>query len=313
MKRSLTGGLGIGLLVAGLVAPAASASGTSSGCSVPVHGTTGAAIRDAIDKTTPTCPGVQLAALHYKLAGTLYINKPGVILVGVPGTVLDETKATAHITLDVSAPGVEVHGVTIPNSPGIAIQVGGDSANVTIAGNTLYGSGQLGVHVLGVKNVSVSDNIIHHNGNNGIDVHNSLYVTVTGNSTYHNGGPRLPNELEGNGILVFCDQHVKVSRNVVYDNSQGQPGKRDGIRISDGQLANQTGSCARPTVDVSVTDNTINDAFGNQAYAVALRSSTPDMTAIVVTGNHGAGSRNPGVYAGGCAPGGCIVQNNDLR
>lgn len=247
MKLSSTGGvLAIGVLVAGLAAPATTASGSTSAaqgpaaspaCSVPVRGATGAAIRDAISKTTPTCPGVELSAVHYRLSGTLYITKPDVVLFGVPGTFLDETNAMAHITLAVTAPGVEVRGVTIPNSPGIAIEVGAGATAVTIADNTLYGSGLLGVHVLGTRYVTVMDNLIHHNGNNGIDVHNSFYVTVTGNRTYHNGGPRSPRLLEGNGILVFCDQHVTVSRNLVYDNSQYQPGKRDGIRISDGQLA----------------------------------------------------------------------------
>lgn len=316
MQRSPIGSVvAAGVLAFGLATPAApaAAAATAPACSVPVQGTTGAAIRDAISKTTPTCPGVKLAAVRYTLSAALYITKPDVVLFGVPGTVLEQRNATAHITLAVTAPGVEVRGVTIPNAPAIGIEVGAGATGVTIADNTVYGSGQLGIHVLGTRYVTVTNNLVHHNRNNGIDVHNSFYVTVTGNRVYSNGGPRLPNMLEGNGILVFCDQHVTVSRNVVYDNSQGQPGVRDGIRVSDGQLAGQEGTCPRPTIDVAVTDNTVNDAFGNQAYGVALRSSTRDMTAIVVTGNVGTGSRSPDVYTGGCAPAGCVVRDNSLR
>lgn len=272
-------------------------------CAVSVHGTDLGALRAAIAATTPACPGVQLAPVSYALAGTLYLTKPGVVLRGVPGSVITVTERRAHIAVLISAPNVTVTGVTVDRSPGIGIQVSGDSTNIVLSHVTVSNSVLLGFHILRANHVTVSDVFSTHNGSNGIDMHGSRYVTVSGSTFSYNGSPRQPLGTEGNGILAFCAQYITITGNTVLNNSQGQRGGRDGIRISDRASASQNGSIDFPTAHVTVTDNFINDSAHLQGYAIRVGHAPGDLDDITVTGNHGAGSMNPDVYTGGLRPG----------
>lgn len=272
---------------------------------MPVHGTDLRALNAAIAATTPACPAVQLAPVSYTLSGTLHLTKPGLVLRGVPGSVITVSDRTAHVAVGVSAPNVTVTGVTVDRSPGIGIQVWGNATNIMLSHVTVSNSVLLGFHILRASHVTVSDVLSTHNGSNGIDMHGSTYVTVTGSTFSYNGSPRQPPGTEGNGILAFCAQYITITGNTVLNNSQGQPGSRDGIRVSDRGSSSQRGSIDFPTAYVTVTDNLVNDTAHLQNYAIRIGygRGPGDLDHIIVTGNHGAGSMHPGVYTGGLRPG----------
>ena len=191
-----------------------------------------------------------------------------------------------------------------------------NATNFTASGNVLHDNHKLGIHMLRSNTGTVSNNISHHNGSNGIDAHGSTFVTISGNKSYFNGGPRtVDSPVEGQGILVYCSQNIKVLSNTVWDNAQSQPGDRNGIQVSDN--GGQNGEL--PTRDITVDRNLSYDDQSppTQGWAIRLggnvTSVTPDLDYITVTNNRGYGNINSGLYTGGLAPNATVtIANNSL-
>ncbi len=184
-----------------------------------------------------------------------------------------------------------------------------DTSNFTASGNTIHDNASLGLHVYKSATGTISNNIIYHNQHNGIDLHGDTYVTIQGNQSYLNGGPRTTGA-EGQGILVYSSQHVDVLSNTVWNNSQYQPGKRNGIGVSD----NGGAGGEMPTKHVTVDGNTSydNQATATQGYAVML-GGPGDLNYITVTNNHGWGNVHAGLGTKGLAPGATVtISNNTL-
>ena len=204
---------------------------------------------------------------------------------------------------------------TVSNSASMGIEFA-TATNFTASGNVLHDNHKLGIHMLRSNAGTVSNNISHHNGSNGIDAHGSTFVTISGNKSYFNGGPRtLDNPVEGQGILVYCSQNIKVLSNTVWNNAQSQPGDRNGIQVSDN--GGQNGEL--PTRDITVDRNLSYDdqAPPTQGWAIRLggnvTSVTPDLDYITVTNNRGYGNINAGLYTGGLAPNAHVtIANNSL-
>lgn len=228
-----------------------------------------------------------------------------------------------------------IENCTVTGGAGIAISSFGGASNVsvlnnnvsfagdkgieiastngfTVSGNTVHDSHTLGIHLLRSTNGTISNNVSYHNRNNGIDAHGDTYLTIQGNQSYLNGAPRLPDGMEGNGIIVYCSQHVNVLSNTVWDNAQGQPGNRDGIRISDnGGVGGEM-----PTSYITVDGNTAYDdqAVHTQGYGIRLgKGKTGDLNNITVTNNNGTGNLLDGIFMKGLVANAVTnIQNNNL-
>ncbi len=221
-------------------------------------------------------------------------------------TVTGGTSATSIAMWALSADHPSLINNTIANNAGKAMEFS-SATNFTAAGNDIHDNGLLGIHMLRSKTGLVENNVVHHNKNNGIDAHGGQYVTIRNNRSYFNGGPRQPDTLEGQGILIFCSQHMKVLNNTVWNNSQGQPGVRSGIQVSDNSGQNNE----LLTLDVLVDGNTAYDdqqpdSAATQKYAIHIGGSAGnmgDLDLITVTNNTGYGNINAGVYTKGLAVG----------
>ncbi len=286
-----------------------------------VTGTDGKAIADAVRKATSADPVVQLESREYVMSAHLALSKPGVMLLGAPngGTVLraapGSTKDSVQWGLLVNAPGVVIHDLAYLDAPHLGCQLGDKADGTLIDSVRIDGSGRLGFHVLRAHNTVLAHCHSTNNGSNGIDMHGADGCVVKDSVFSYNGSPRSADHLvEGCGILVFCGKNVDIVRNTVVNNSRGQLGKRDGIRLSDRASADQIGNEDFPTSDVRVIDNVIVDTDHNTGYGIAVGfGKTTDLDRIVVTGNRGAGAIKPGVFTGGLKKGAtATIENNAL-
>ncbi|MGI8681256.1 MAG: fibronectin type III domain-containing protein [Mycobacteriales bacterium] len=177
------------------------------------------------------------------------------------------------------------------------------ASNFITTGNTVHDNHLMGIHMLRSNGGVVENNTVYNNENNGIDAHGSTNVTIVGNSSSFNGGPRLPETLEGQGIIVYCSQYIDVLNNTVWDNAQEQPGKRSGITVSDNFGAN--GELL--TNHVKVDGNTAYDDQPSATQEYAIRIGGPsgkkvgDLDYITVTNNRGWGNIKAGLFTVGLA------------
>jgi parallel beta-helix repeat protein len=217
--------------------------------------------------------------------------------------------------IQIAASNVTVRGLTLLNSRDKGIETNG-VRNFTISGNSVRGSHTMGIHILRSSTGTISGNQIFQNRSNGIDLHGATDVAITDNKSYSNGAPRFPEGNEGNGILVYCSQWVKVLNNTVWNNAQAQAGSRDGIRLSDNN--GQEGEMR--TRHIVVDGNSIfdNQSRATQNYAIRIggpraASDGGDLNYITVRNNTGYGNLNGGVFTDGLAAGATYtISNNRL-
>lgn len=189
------------------------------------------------------------------------------------------------------------------------------SRDFRASGNIIHDNRRVGIHSLRSNTGTITGNTIYRNLNNGIDLHGSTYVTVDHNKVYLNGGPRFPDTLEGQGIILFCSQHVQILSNTVWDNSQSQPGNRNGIHISD---SNGTRPNEMATRYVVIDGNLSYDdqSRHTQGWAIHLGGTgakSGDLNYITVTNNRGYGNVNAGLFTKGLAPRATVkISNNSL-
>jgi parallel beta-helix repeat protein len=213
----------------------------------------------------------------------------------------------------VTANSVTVSGLTLSHSLDKGIEVY-EASGFTVSGNTVHHSTSTGIHVLRSSG-TVSGNRVYRSRSNGVDLHGALDTVVEGNRVYLNGAPRFPGGNEGNGILVYASQRVRVLSNTVWNNSQGQPGSRDGIRLADnGAVDGEV-----PTRYVTVSGNTIydNQASGTQNYGIRIGTPYADRSTInhiTVKNNTGWGNLRAGVLVSRMVPGATYVSSgNSLK
>jgi len=308
------------LFVAGSPAMVANMpASAASGCPISVasFGHDLAAAQKALKSVTSTCRTIVFTAGTYTFNDQFLIGTDGVSVTGQPGAVIQAAPGAkfngGFIQIRRSS-GVTVSGLTISGSPGKGLEAS-NATNFTISNNVIRNSWILGMHLLRSSQGKVTNNTLYSNRSNGIDMHGSTYVVIQSNKLYLNGGPRFPDLNEGNGIIAYCSQHIDILSNTVYNNAQTQPGKRDGIRVSDNHQENGE----MPTRYVKVDGNL---SYDNQAKATqdwAIRIGGPagvvgDLDYITVTNNTGYGNLNAGLYTKGLAPGAKFIEsNNDLR
>lgn len=291
------------------------ASAVTCPINVASYGHTLAAAQSALRAVSGSCHTIVFPAGTYTFSGQFRIGVGSVTVTGQPGALIQPAPgASFHGGLvQVHAAGVTVTGLTVAGSPDKGIEVSG-STNFTISSNVVHDSHSLGVHVLRSTTGTLSSNTIYRNRSNGMDIHGSKYITIQKNRSYLNGGPRFPDRNEGNGIIVYCSQDVKVLYNTVWDNAQSQPGGRDGIRISDNNQANGE----MPTRYIIVDGNLAYDNQSRATQAWAIRIGGPsgkggDLNYITVTNNTGYGNTEFGLYTKGLAPGAkANIANNKL-
>jgi parallel beta-helix repeat protein len=295
-------------------------TGSAPGCPISVAGFGHdlAAAQKALASVTSTCRTIVFPSGSYVFNDKFLIGVTSVNVTGEPGAVIQPAAGTTIRggLLQIAADGVTISGLTISGSPRMGIE-GNRATNFTISGNVIRNSSNLGIHLLRSSKGTVSNNTIYDNSSNGIDLHGSTYVVIKSNKVYHNGASRAVDPNEGNGIIAYCSQHIDILSNTIYNNSQGQPGGRDGIRLSDN--AQQNGEL--PTRYVKVDGNLAydNQTQGTQNYAVRIggpsnTGSGADLNYITVTNNTGYGNLSAGIFTGGLAPGATFTQsNNDLK
>ena len=319
MRRTLTAVASGALLALGLSAPTP-AQAASCPISVAQYGYDVNAAKQALAAVTSTCRTIVFPAGTYSFQGRFIIDRPSVRVLGRSGAVI-QPKAGAGWSgggmVHVTANGVTVSGLTLSHSLDKGIEVY-DATGFTVSGNTVHHSTSTGIHVLRSSG-TVSGNRVYRSRSNGVDLHGALDTVVEGNRVYLNGAPRLPGGLpggnEGNGILVYASQRVRVLSNTVWNNSQGQPGSRDGIRLAD----NGAVDGELPTRYVTVSGNTIydNQASGTQNYAIRIGTPYADRSTInyiTVKNNTGWGNLRAGVFVSRMVPGATYVSSgNSLK
>lgn len=209
------------------------------------------------------------------------------------------------------ASAVSFLGNTVSGVGDKGIEVNSTSG-FTISGNTSHDNATLGIHLLRSNNGTVSNNVVYSNLNNGIDAHGDTNLIIENNKSYRNGGPRYPDTLEGNGIIVYCSQHVQVLNNTVWDNGQHQPGKRDGIRISD--TNGKGGEMATRYIVVSGNVAYDDQSSPTQGWGIRLgQTNHGDLNFITVRGNTGHGNMFSGIFEKGLAPNAtATITNNNI-
>lgn len=213
------------------------------------------------------------------------------------------------------ADGTSVTNNTVSGAGDKGIEMS-TSTNFTVSDNTVHDSHMIGIHLLRSNYGTVSNNTSYRNRNNGIDSHGSTFLIIEGNRSYLNGGPRLPDTLEGQGIIIYCSQNIKVLSNTVWNNAQGQPGKRDGIHLSD--TRGQGGEMVTRYITVDGNLSYDDQLVPTQGWAIhiggpATGRTGGDLDFITVTNNTGYGNVNGGLFTKGLAPGATTtIFNNAL-
>lgn len=297
------------------------ASAETCPISVSTFGHDLAAAQKALNSVTPTCRTIVFRKGTYVFNDKFRVSTPAVKVTGEPGAVIQAVAGTAFLggLIQVTGTDVTVSGLTIIGSPDKGIEVH-RTTKFTVSDNVIRNSYKLGIHVLGSDGGTVTNNTVAGNRNNGIDSHGSTYVVIRGNKVYRNGAPRNDSTghyNEGNGIIAYCSQHIDILSNTIYNNSQGQPGVRDGIRLSDsherdGQM---------PTRYITVDGNLVydNQSTATQGYAIRIggngvRPGEGTITFVTVTNNTGYGNLYAGIGTNGLAPNATFVQaNNQLK
>lgn len=303
------------LSIGSAVGSAAPAAAASCPINVASYGHNLAAAQSALRAVTSSCRTIVFPAGTYSFSDQFRIGVGSVTVLGQPGAVIQPAAGASFRggLVQVHATGVTVSGLTISGSRDKGIEVSG-STNFTISKNVIHDSFTLGIHVLRSSSGTVSENTLYRNRSNGMDLHGAKYVTVERNKSYLNGWTRFPDLNEGQGILVYCSQNIKVLSNTVWNNSQRQPGSRNGISISDNNQQNGE----MPTRYITVDGNRAYDdqSSATQAYAIRIgnySSRTGDINYVTITNNTGYGNLKPGIYTKGLAPGATVkISNNSL-
>lgn len=298
-----------------------------------------------IDGTGNTGSGILVKAPNGKVTGTTVRNVGGrpiyMLASGTDATITDCTVSDfrGNRGITTQAARTTITGCTVTGGRGISIwsfsgadgtavinntvDGAGDkgiemssSTHFTVSGNIVHDSHTIGIHLLRSNTGTVSNNTVYHNRNNGIDAHGDTFLTISGNRSYLNGGPRLPETLEGQGIIVYCSQNIKVLSNTVWNNAQGQPGKRDGIHLSDTQ--GRGGEMVTRYIMVDGNVSYDDQPVPTQGWAIHIGGSGAgrvggDLDFITVTNNTGYGNVNAGLFTKGLAPGATTtIFNNTL-
>lgn len=202
---------------------------------------------------------------------------------------------------------------TVMNGNRVGIEFIG-ATNFTAAGNFVHDNHLMGIHLLRSDGGLLDGNTVYLNTHNGIDSHGSTQLTIQNNTVHDNGGIRFPETLEGQGIIAFCSQYIDILSNTVYNNSQNQAGKRDGIHVSDSQ--GRDGSMR--TAHIKIDGNTVYDeqATGTQTYAIHIGGPSNkvigDITDVTVTHNRGWGNLKPGIRTNGLAPDAIYFEDDNI-
>jgi parallel beta-helix repeat protein len=304
--------LGSATVVANLPASAADCP-----INVASYGHTLGAAQKALKQVSGTCRTIEFPAGTYVFADQFRITVDSVTVTGKPGAVIRAASGASFrgglLQLGSGASGITVRGLTIVNSPDKGLELW-KARNFTVSGNIIYGSRKMGIHVLRSTSGTLSNNTVYRNRSNGIDLHGSTGITIRNNKVYLNGGPRWPDRNEGDGILIYCSQHVNVLSNTTWNNGQSQPGSRDGIRLSD----NRQQDGEMPTRYVTIDGNASYDTQSEGTQGWAIRIGHPasgrlggDINYVKVTNNTGYGNLNAGIYTKGLAPGATYVYSNN--
>jgi parallel beta-helix repeat protein len=295
--------------------------GTASASSCPINvanfGHSLSAAQRALHSVTSSCRTLVFPAGTYSFKDQFRIGSGSVKVTGRPGAVIKPAAGSSWRggMIQIAASHVTVSGLTLVSSRDKGIEAN-RANNFTISGNSVSASHTMGIHILRSSGGTISGNRIFKNRSNGVDLHGATNVAITNNKSYLNGAQRFPERNEGNGILVYCSQWVQVLNNTVWDNSQTQPGSRDGIRLSD----NNTQSGEMPTRHIVVDGNLIydNQSRGTQNYAIRIgapdaSSRGGDLNYITVRNNTGYGNLNGGTFTAGLARGATYtIANNKL-
>lgn len=296
---------------------ASTASATSCPINVASFGQSLSAAQRALHLVSSTCRTIVFPAGTYYFNGQMRIGVGSVKVTGQPGAVVKPAVGSSWRggMIQIAASNVTVSGLTLVSSRDKGIEANGAN-NFTISGNLVSGSHTMGIHILRSSSGTISGNRIFQNRSNGVDLHGATNVAITNNQSYLNGAQRFPEGNEGNGILVYCSQWVQVLNNTVWNNSQAQPGSRDGIRVSD----NNAQSGEMPTRHIVVDGNSIYDNQSSATQNYAIRIGGPDagsrggdLNYITVRNNTGYGNLNGGVFSDGLARGATYtITNNQL-
>lgn len=302
-------GVAVGLMIPTAPTIQADALTRLSGCSINVahYGHTLTAAEAALSHVTRTCRTLVFPAGTYTFRAKFKVDLDSITLSGQPGAVIQPTPGAAFegAIVEMTSTGDTVSGLTVVNAPDKGIEMV-NADDFTVSNNVVHGSGTLGIQILRSTSGTVSGNTIYQNQSNGIDLHGATYVTVENNEAYLDGSPyNTTTHHEGEGIEIYCSQHLDILSNTIYDNSQGQPGMRDGIRAADTDQPGET-----PTRYVTISKNTIydNQKQPTQGYAInlggvsAVNNGGGDLTDITVTYNTGHGNIHPGIFTEGLAP-----------
>ncbi len=96
------------------------------------------------------------------------------------------TSTSATYGLDVEAPGVIIHNITVKNAGTFGIQVGCGSDNLTLTNVTVDDCGGTGIGLNGSDNASINNLTSTNNGGNGISITNCNNTVINGITTSGN-------------------------------------------------------------------------------------------------------------------------------